>query len=549
MKIVGLDGSSPEVLPLNLIFDYPVKWSVFKVLRDFLQNFYDAVGQEGWHDRFSHRIEDDTLIMTGRKIGFSYDWLVPIGASTKRNAPGKYAGYFGEGFKIASLCALRDHGWQVEMVSRDWELRVAVQDVTIDGHAVPSLTYHLWKTRRARADTVLALHPFHDGDHGALEAAVLSFYHPQNPLFGEKIWSGEAGAVWQRSDVAKPFHYPSTYGCDGEGIVFAGFQAMGSIPYPLIIALHQSARRDRERDSFYEMDVVKTIEKVCKMVPPCCAFQMLEAFKRLWSCYPTKKYDFDSWYPIIRRLTKRLAKSESDTRRWRDKYPRLLVAERVKRSDLPNSNRRRQALAWLSSHRPGYRLVQDGFLRLGYPRLETECEQAGGFVDVRMPNDVEAGAIRLLEELTSNVLTGMFGEEPLPPCRIIVRESAAWNGMAVCLRRSEPVTTSHGRRISYRLPYAALKQSTFRKGGFPGFDAARSSRRCRRPVPIKVREHATASNGLLHHPVLQPLTAAERILTGSAKSSWGRWTVSSDRMPMARFLNAVAWHNRRSVPS
>ena len=40
-----------EVIRLNLIFDYPVRWSRFKVLRDLLQNFYDAVGHREWQQR------------------------------------------------------------------------------------------------------------------------------------------------------------------------------------------------------------------------------------------------------------------------------------------------------------------------------------------------------------------------------------------------------------------------------------------------------------------------------------------------------------------
>lgn len=35
--------NEPEILSLNLILDYPVRWSKYKVLRDFIQNFYDAL--------------------------------------------------------------------------------------------------------------------------------------------------------------------------------------------------------------------------------------------------------------------------------------------------------------------------------------------------------------------------------------------------------------------------------------------------------------------------------------------------------------------------
>lgn len=317
--LAGLGGAAPELLPLNLIFDYPVKWGAFKVLRDFLQNFYDAVGQENWSQQFSHRVDEDVLLLQARDVGFSYDWLVPIGASTKREGRGQYAGFFGEGFKIASLCALRDHGWNVEMASRDWELRVIVHHVTIDGRTLPSLAYHLWKSRSTRRDTVLALHPFRPQDHAELRAALESFYYPHNPLFGAKLWSTETAAVWRRSDVAKPVGFPATYSLRGEGILYAGYQAMGSFPFPLVIALHDYRHHDRERDTFYEMDVMDAIKRVCALVPPECAFELMEVFRGKWSCYPKKKHDFGSWHPIVARLTERLSRSETATRRWREK--------------------------------------------------------------------------------------------------------------------------------------------------------------------------------------------------------------------------------------
>lgn len=70
-----------ETIPLNLIFDYPVYWSEFKVLRDLLQNFYDAVGHGEWTRRFSRQWVDERLLLNADGVGFSYDWLLHIGAS------------------------------------------------------------------------------------------------------------------------------------------------------------------------------------------------------------------------------------------------------------------------------------------------------------------------------------------------------------------------------------------------------------------------------------------------------------------------------------
>ena len=173
-----------KIIPLNLILDYPVNWSRYKVLRDLVQNFYDAVGCQEWHKRFSYSLESNLLCLKVKDVGFSYDWLIPIGASTKRKEAGKYAGFFGEGFKIASLCAIRDYDWNIKMASRNWELQVIVKDIVIDGIKTASLAYSLSECSQAHKDTVLTLSPF--SERHILESVLLSFFYPKNPLFGKK---------------------------------------------------------------------------------------------------------------------------------------------------------------------------------------------------------------------------------------------------------------------------------------------------------------------------------------------------------------------------
>jgi len=462
--LVGQNGTQPETIHLNLILDYPVNWSRYKVLRDLLQNFYDAVGYRAWRERFSYSHENEVLCLRAANVGFSYDWLVPIGASTKRERPGEYAGFFGEGFKIASLCAIRDHDWQIEMASRDWELQVVVKDTTIDGRKLPALAYHLWKSPRPRDDTVLALYPL--SDTAVLESALASFFYPENPLFGDEIWSDPSVAVYHRSSRPKPDSFPETYDDRGAGIIYAGYQALGSFSFPLIIAQHNFRLNDRERNSFYRMDVVKVIDQVSRSIPAHCAFEMLEVFKGRWYSYPRKQYDFDCWYPIIRSLTERISRDASQKKKWQEKYPKLLVADPVKRSELAAFNRRRQALDWLRGQPPGCRLVQDGFARLGYPSLEEVCERDGGFVRVREPNRREAQRIGLLEALVEQILPRFFGEDPLPPCRVINSDRGVWRGMANCIRLSNPQPSPWGLIIQYRLPYVALQQRLLDEGRF-----------------------------------------------------------------------------------
>ena len=135
------------IIPLNIILSYPVHWGKYEVLRDFIQNFYDAVGFRNWNQAFHYDYnEQDILTMWIENVQFSYEWLMHIGASTKTGASSENAGYFGEGFKIASLCATRDHGMNVKMSSGDWELVVTHIEHKIETRSMQMLAYDVKPT-------------------------------------------------------------------------------------------------------------------------------------------------------------------------------------------------------------------------------------------------------------------------------------------------------------------------------------------------------------------------------------------------------------------
>lgn len=172
------------------------------------------------------------------------------------------------------------------------------------------------------------------------------------------------------------------------------------------------------------MDVVKTVSRVVAALPPAPAARVLEALKGRWYEYPGKRYDFDSWSGIVRTLAERVARCPHETRRWRERFPRLLVASRVNRRDLPRYNRRRQALAWARRVPGRYRLVQDGFLALGYETLESVCEAQDGFSILRDPNrrdpartrPTRPGTLDLSARARTHVRRRRLG--PVRPCAL-----------------------------------------------------------------------------------------------------------------------------------
>jgi len=228
-----------SIINLNLITTYPVKWDIYKILRDFVQNFYDSVPNTEFHKRFSYEFTDGNLIMKCNNVSYNYEWLLHIGASSKTNNEEKaFAGYFGEGFKVASLCAMRDYDLGIKTSSSNWSINVIEAEINIDGNASKSLAYELEIFDKSAEDTILILSNFKEEYLEVFYSALYSFYYEENPLLGEKIYSNNNCSIYHRSNVQKHYTYPSSYNSSGEGIIFAALQARGSIREPLIFCYH-----------------------------------------------------------------------------------------------------------------------------------------------------------------------------------------------------------------------------------------------------------------------------------------------------------------------
>ena len=48
-----------KTIPLNIMFSYPIKWTKQQVLRDFVQNFYDALGAKLFFNLFKTNYDPD----------------------------------------------------------------------------------------------------------------------------------------------------------------------------------------------------------------------------------------------------------------------------------------------------------------------------------------------------------------------------------------------------------------------------------------------------------------------------------------------------------
>ena len=50
-------GHIPALIRLGIAMDYQVRWGMRRILRDFVQNFYDSIGAERFGDEFEYKWE------------------------------------------------------------------------------------------------------------------------------------------------------------------------------------------------------------------------------------------------------------------------------------------------------------------------------------------------------------------------------------------------------------------------------------------------------------------------------------------------------------
>lgn len=456
-----------KTIELNLMLSYPVHWSKWQVLRDIIQNFYDEASYKRFGKIFHYEYRDfDTpkgkLVLSMKSEGFNYEWLIHIGATTKQESRKQFAGFYGEGFKVAAMCALRDFSWEIEVRSRDWCLSVVKIETDIDGKALQQMAYRVEEGLVNSDQTIITIGNFDKEDLPIVEAAMQNFYYPENPLLGELVWSDEQGAVYKRSDLRKPKDLPESFGCGGDGIVFLAYQVRGSFIMPFVLCNHHFKTEDRDRKTVGRGTVQDLLIDLSYSMPPQVATVLLESLKKYWYSYPNVQDDVESWYATVRKLILRLAWDKEIVKQFRSQNPNLAVCKRP--TNRAMEGQRTQALLWQKATRPDLNLAQESFSLLGYPSIIDLCEQAGGFNAIREPDSHEAEALNILKNAAREVLQDFVLE--FPSCLIIDNESSAFVGTAVTVPLKEKRMNSMGHKIRYAIHRIELKKKLLKADDF-----------------------------------------------------------------------------------
>ena len=445
---------------------YPVKWKRYKVLRDFVQNFYDSVGYKKWHEMFHFSCTDNSVTMEIQGVTFSYEWLLHIGASTKTGSSDEYAGYFGEGFKIATLCAVRDLSWKIEMSSGDWKLTPVRIAQNIDKTPLEMLAYDVQKVSESEGSCSI-LSSLSQEDIDVFKMVLVSFYYPENPIIGTKIYEDEKTAVYTRSKKKNsyPMGLPFTTDYGRKGAVFCAYQLMGSNPFDLVVCRHDYNKEDRERNDLYFFDVINVFESIAYRLDSEASMIVLEKMRRYWNSNQTKKVDISSWSHVIRFLVINVADSEKVKEAFAKKYPHLICLRKI--TSVHEQNKRAQAKAWLTRQKEKYSFVQESFTSLGYKTLEEECESHGGFVLQDDADKNENQGFEILENLVQDIYPSFFDmRHGLPKRKIIANDEASYVGMASLYKKSDISTNNRGIYVRYNIAAIYLKRTIFSSHGF-----------------------------------------------------------------------------------
>ncbi|TFG29668.1 MAG: hypothetical protein EU532_02710 [Promethearchaeota archaeon] len=246
-----IEQTEQIIIDTRITDQWGVDWSAMEIVRDFLQNFYDA-----------NPINDIKIIIKKRTVTvhapaeFDYKSLIYLGSDKGNEDIGQY----GEGFKAATLNAMRNHHCIVHVHIKDKLLEFYFQEEEI-GDTLKKVIMCRLKTVPAINGSKLILTNCSAEIVEEFKFGLNYFYYPENALFGTQITKS-------RNDI---FIYRSLY--DDKGYVFYRKLLRSKLDVPLVIvcnrrykSIDEKIKHDRDRKAFNEKVLELLLRYVLKQV-------------------------------------------------------------------------------------------------------------------------------------------------------------------------------------------------------------------------------------------------------------------------------------------
>ena len=243
LREVGIDAqlSKPETLTSAITTSWGVDWDETLIARDILQNFYDANRND--LDSVAVQTRSDRVLIAA-PAEFNLKRLFYLGSEKGESDVGQY----GEGFKVAATCMLRDQAVTPIFLSGSEVLVLRVADRKVEGTELTPIEYDFY-SNGAPINGSLAIFPGCNKKMvSALRNGLTHFLHDKNPLLGRKLWNHGSDFSLYESSTPRLGHVFYRNLKRGE---------IKDIPVVLVIAaeykeIEKKISRDRDRNAFGE---------------------------------------------------------------------------------------------------------------------------------------------------------------------------------------------------------------------------------------------------------------------------------------------------------
>jgi len=243
LKELGFgNGLTPiESLTSSVTTSWGVNWDEDYIARDIMQNFFDA------NKKSISKIKvnvDGNNVTVSAPARFNILELFYIGSYKNDEDVGQY----GEGFKAAAMCLLRDFDINPIAISGNQVLYIRISENYVEDTPLRPIIYDFFHTSEEIDGSQLILRNCSKQMIKALQEGLMHFFYRQNPLLGKKLWS-------HRNDDF--IIYSST---SSDGYVFYRNLKRGEIPQiPLVLVINKKyltienkIANDRDRNAFGE---------------------------------------------------------------------------------------------------------------------------------------------------------------------------------------------------------------------------------------------------------------------------------------------------------
>ena len=218
-----------------------VDWNEEFIARDLWQNFFDA--NRHCLSRIKVAVENHTVTISA-PTPMELARLFYLGSEKGSDDVGKY----GEGFKVATVCLLRNHNIEPIVMSGNQVVYVRLDGETVTGTQLRPLVYDFFCSTEPVPGTRLILRGCSRKLIEALSTGLSHFFYEGNVLLGAKLW-----ACWDG-------HFAIYRATTTDGHVFYRRLKRGvipDIPIALIIdkqyeRIEKKTRQDRDRNAFGE---------------------------------------------------------------------------------------------------------------------------------------------------------------------------------------------------------------------------------------------------------------------------------------------------------